>query len=172
MDLTQQLVTTLQPAFLTLIEGVVAVAVPTILFHFNAWMKARSHDARFHCAMDKVTHHAEAAVLDTFQTYTKAVARTGSWGDEAAGEAKRRGLEKLRKLLGGSGLKELQGCLGHDEEGVAGILESGLEAAVNRLKADGRLKFKKPMSVPDGDGTPPSEQSDSPTGETDAPADS
>ena len=139
MTFTQQLATHLQPAFLMIIEGIVMAAVPFILMNFNKWMKAKSHDASFHCAMDKISTHAEAAVLDTFQTYTKAVRKSGKWDAEAATAAKTQGMGKLQGLLGPGGVKELMGCLSQSEEGVKGLLESGLEAAVNKLKQSGQL---------------------------------
>lgn len=138
-DFIMELLTTLRPAFLTLIEGAAAVAVPFLLWKLNEWMKAKVHDARFHCAMDKVTTHAEAAVLDTFQSYTKAVRKTGKWDGEAAKVAKDKGLEKLKKLMGPAGMAEIKGCLGQDDEGVQGLLESALETTLVKFKRDGVL---------------------------------
>lgn len=146
MEFLKEILESAQGPLLTLIEGTLAVAVPFLLLHLNAWLKARSHDARFHCAMDKVTRYAETAVLDTAATYTKAVRATGQWDGEAAKAAKKKGLERLRQLLGPSGLGEIKGCLGHDDDGVAGVLEAGLEQAYVKLKQRGLLPLKTPAT--------------------------
>lgn len=142
MEFLKEILEALQGPLLTLIEASAAAAVPFILYHFNAWMKARSHDARFHCAMDKVTQYAETAVLDIAARYTKGVRSSGKWDGDAAAQAKDLGLAKLQGLLGPAGLNELKGCLGHDAEGVTGVLEGGLEKAYIKLKQAGLLPPK------------------------------
>ena len=148
-NFTSQLVTTLQPVILTVIDGVLMAAIPFILMNFNKWMKAKGHNASFHCAMDRLTQHVEAAVLDTFQTYTKAVRKSGNWDEATAETAKAKAMEKLKSLLGPGGLKEVMGCLGQDAAGIEGLFESRLEAAVNKLKQSGHIRVPLSAATPE-----------------------
>lgn len=130
----QPILDALRPAFLMLIEGAGAALVPLLLWKLNEWAKAKVHDARFHCAMDKVRAVAESSVVDVMQTYVKGVRRTGEWSDEAKAEAKTRAMALAKNRLGRAGLKELRGCLGHDDAGIEDVIAGELEQAVRRVK--------------------------------------
>lgn len=124
-----------RPYLLTAIEGILLVLVPLLGHKLNEWAKAKVHDARFHCAMDKLEKHAEKAVLDVGQTYVKGVRRDGKWGGEAATLAKEKARGQLLTLLGPGGRKELLECLGQDEKGLSGLIDSAIETALVKAKA-------------------------------------
>lgn len=142
-----QLIELFQPAFILLAEGALAIMVPMLLWKLNSWAKAKVHDSRFHCAMDKLTSHAETAVLDVGQTYVKEVKRSGKWGAEPAAAAKEKAKGRFALLLGPAGLKELKSCLGQDEDGLKALIESALETALVKAK-DRWLKPKHPPQLP------------------------
>jgi beta-lactamase superfamily II metal-dependent hydrolase len=140
-----------QPILLTFISAVLMTAAPVLLWKLNEWAKAKVHDARFHCAMDKLTTHAERAVLDVGQTYVKAVKREGQWGGAAAQEAKGMARSRLLAMLGPGGLKELKGCLGQDEEGLQQLISGAIEAAVVAAKSmygKVEVKMQAPLQPP------------------------
>jgi hypothetical protein len=98
-------------------------------------MKAKVHDASFSCAMDKVTRHAESAVLNVSQTFVKNARRTGAWDSNSHEKARDIAREHVRKLVGPGGWKELRGCLGQSDEGVGTVVDAALEGALAKLKA-------------------------------------
>lgn len=130
----QQLWLTLQPILLMIIGTAVTAFVPLLMLKLNTWAKSKVHDARFHCAMDKLTQHAESAVLDVAQTYVAAVRREGKWSGDAAAEAKALARGKLTTLLGPTGLAEVKSCLGQSDAGLAQLMESALETALVKAK--------------------------------------
>lgn len=130
----QQVWLTLQPILLMVIGTTLSAFVPLLMLKLNTWAKSKVHDARFHCAMDKLTQHAESAVLDVAQTYVAAVRREGKWSGDAAAEAKALARGKLMTLLGPTGLAEVKSCLGQSDAGLAQLVESTLEAALVKAK--------------------------------------
>lgn len=147
----------IQPLALTLIESAGAVLIPLMMWKLNEWGKAKVHDSRFHCAMDKITTHAEAAVMDVMQTYVKGVRKSGKWNGAAAREAKEMGRERMKQMLGPAGLKELKGCLGQDQAGVDGIIDGAMERAVVMLRDRGLMPKggHAPDGVDENDGADP-----------------
>lgn len=138
-EIFPQLLEVIQPAMLTIIESVVAVAVPLIVWKLNAMLKAKTNNVRFRCAIDAVSTIAEASVLEVGQTYVKGVRRDGKWNGKAAGDARKLGLFRMREMFGPKGLKNLKGCMGQDDDGINSVLNTALELAVVKLKHSGLL---------------------------------
>lgn len=124
----------LQPFALTVIEAAFAAFVPAAFWYARQWMAARVHDARFRCAMEKISTYAEIAVLEVGNLYCKEARRTEFWTNEKGVAAKVRARAVFERLVGPAGLKELQRCLGHTPDGVEAVTDGALERAVALAK--------------------------------------
>lgn len=141
----------LQPFALTVIEAAFAAFVPVAFWYLKQWMEARVHDARFHCAMKKLTTYAEIAVLEVGNLYTKELRRSEFWTKEHGAKAKERARALFKRLLGPAGLMELQRCLGHTPDGVATVMDGALERAValakhHRMLPEGGRRLSLPQT--------------------------
>ncbi len=99
------------------------------------WLKAKSHDASYHCAMDKVEGASLAAVEHAQQTMVDELRKDGKLSKEDAATIFDAAQDSAIKALGPRGIKEIQGCLGLDAEGVAALIQQKIEQAVHRSKA-------------------------------------
>lgn len=104
------------------------------LYHVIGWVKGKSHDARFHCAMDKLGTITEAAVLDASQTMVRVLKKQDRW-DAAAGRQVRDDVaDAIKGHLGSKGWAEIKGCLGKDDREIESLIRTMIEAQLAKLK--------------------------------------
>lgn len=104
------------------------------LRHVIALLKAKSHDARFHCAMDKVETVTVDAVMNAEQTVVGDLRKGGKVDSETGKKALAAALETARSNLGPRGIAELRDCLGLDPPAIDRLLSTRIEREVLRRK--------------------------------------
>lgn len=100
-----------------------------------AWLKAKSHDASYHCAMDKIENATTAAVRQAEQTVVAELKRDAAkLTREDATTVFRTARDSAVAALGPRGIAEIRGCLGLDNDGVLALLGQKIEEAVHRMR--------------------------------------
>lgn len=125
------------PTLGTVISGLVS----WLLWQAVAWLKAKVHDASFHCAMEKLARTTEDAVLEAQQTTVKTLRKEGAWTRETALEVRDNVYDVVRRHLGPKGWAELKGCLQTTDVVLEGRVHTMIEAAVAKLKGAGTKKL-------------------------------
>ncbi len=106
------------------------------MWHLKNWLDAKVHDARFHCATEKIAHFTENAIAEAKQTTVKLLKETKKWDADAAKTVRDGVVDVVKRHLGKRGLAELKGCMGHDEKIVDGMIRTQIEATLNRTNGD------------------------------------
>lgn len=115
----------------------IASLISWLLWQAVAWLKAKVHDASFHCAMEKLARTTEDAVLEAQQTTVKTLRKEGAWTRDTALQVRDQVFDVVRRHLGPKGWAELKGCLGTTDQVLEGRVHTMIEAAVAKLKGIG-----------------------------------
>lgn len=99
-----------------------------------AWLKSKVHDARFHCAIEKLGRTTEDAVLEAQQTTVARLRKDDKWGAATAAGVRDDVFSVVKRHLGKKGLAELRGCLGSSDEVIDGRIRTMIESAVAKSK--------------------------------------
>lgn len=128
-EITAQILETVGPLLVTAL-GTLATWV---VWKLKDWINAKVHDARFHCATEKIAHFTQNAIAEAEQTIVKDLkAQDGKWTPEAQKAVRDNVVEVVKRHFGARGLKELKGCLGHDEKVIEGMIRTQIEATLNK----------------------------------------
>ena len=124
--------------FVEYILPVMGTAVGSLLtwamYQGIGWLKGKSHDARFHCAMDKIGSLTEAAVLEASQTTVKRLRAADKWGANTAAGVRSDVVDVVKRHLGSKGWAEVKSCLGQSNEVIEGMIRTQIEAQLAKLK--------------------------------------
>lgn len=118
------------------------------LYQAVGWIKGRTHDARFHCAMDKLTTLTEAAVLEAQQTTVRTLQEMQNWDANTAQAVRDQVVGVVKRHLGKQGLDEVKSCLGQTEAVIEGMIRTQIEAMLAKIKmgqaASGIINISSP----------------------------
>lgn len=116
------------------IGTVIASLLSYLLWQAVAWLKAKVHDASFHCAMEKLARTTDDAVLEAMQTTVKTLKKDGEWTRERGLEVRDNVFGVVRRHLGPKGWAELKGCLGTTDTVLEGRVHTMIESSIARVK--------------------------------------
>lgn len=122
---------------LPLLGTTIASLISWLLWQAVAWLKAKVHDASFHCAMEKLARTTEDAVLEAQQTAVKTLRKDGAWTRDTAVQVRDNVFAVVQRHLGPKGWAELKGCLGTTDEVLTGRVITMIEASVAKLRGAG-----------------------------------
>lgn len=127
-EITAQILNVIGPLIVTAL-GALATWVT---WKLKDWLNAKVHDARFHCATEKISHFTANAIAEAEQTTVKQLKKDGKWDVEKAKTVRDSVVDVVKRHLGPQGLKELKGCLGHDEKVIEGMIRTQIESFLNK----------------------------------------
>jgi len=127
--------TLMQSVVLAVISALGAVLTATITLASKKalqWLDGKAHAATFQCAMSKIESVTRSAVDEVEQTLVRQLKEDDRWDVETARGARDTAVEIAKRHLGIRGMKELEGCLGHAQDSIEGILRTHVEMYVKR----------------------------------------
>jgi len=127
-EITAKILEQAGPVIITLLGTLATWAT----WHLKNWLDAKVHDARFHCATEKIAHFTENAIAEAEQTTVKTLKETKKWDADAARTVRDGVVGVVRRHLGKHGMAELKGCMGHGEDVVEGLIRTQIEATIHR----------------------------------------
>jgi hypothetical protein len=113
---------------------VISALLSWLLWQTVAWLKAKVHDASFHCAIEKLARTTEDAVLEAQQTTVKTLRKEGAWTKETALQVRDNVFDVVRRHLGTKGWTELKDCLGTTDVVLEGRVHTMIESTLAKIK--------------------------------------
>ncbi len=130
---------------LAVVGPLIVTAIGTLgtwlIWTLKNFVDAKVHDARFHCATEKIAVLTSNAMAEAEQTVISKIRGTNKWNDDAKKAVKDSVVGVVKRHLGSRGLKELKGCLGHNEAGVEALIRTQIESGLAKLNTIGKPRF-------------------------------
>ena len=115
---------------LTLLQALLAVAVPVVSTFLVQYLKTVTKNEAAHKYIDDVADAVSTAVIVTSQTYADTLKKSGDWTRENQVEALNKSISQARTMLADDAIRYLESNYGN----VTKYLEAKVEAEVKLQK--------------------------------------